>query len=137
MNHPHPRPSDRLAPDRRAPDLQAAEAETQRWFDALPRAAAPAFDAEAALLPACGVRSAAGTWLRPLAAAAAVLVALALPAQEGVRRAAPASAGAQHFAVAVVDDPSVPMLHGVETFDQLALLTDVSGGFGAGAPGGR
>jgi hypothetical protein len=126
----------------RPPDLSPAEAETQRRFDALPRAAAPRWggsEGRARTESPAGPRGPFfGAWFRPLAAAAAVLVALAVPAQTGGAPSTPGTPVAHdaHFEVAVVDDPSVPMLHGLETFDQLACLTDPSG-VGTTGAGGR
>lgn len=113
----------------RAPDLAAAEADVARWFEALPRVAAPLGLPEAEV-PVTRTTIALPAFVRPLAIAAAVLVALALPAQGHVTASneccVRSSPNAQ-VAVAVVDDPSVPMLHALETFDQLACLTQPDG----------
>jgi hypothetical protein len=110
-------------PVRRAPDLAPAEATTAGWFAALPREGAPAWD-----VPGVGRARPAGGFRRfalPLGAAAAVLFALLLPSPGGDRCIEPVGVPAYeaNLTVAVVDDPSVPMLHALETFDQLAFLT--------------
>ena len=71
----------------------------------------------------------AGRWRVVWAAAAAVLLVLGVTSMSGSRGQhdprtmveGPASLASLEFAVLhVVDDPSVPLFHGLETFDQLA-----------------
>ena len=130
MPHPPPRPSRTACSDQgpRAPDLAPAEASTAGWFAALPRTGAPAWSAPDVGLarPTAGSRR----FSLPLGAVAAVLVALLLPTpgpDVGAQSALPVASPERQFAVSVVDDPSVPMLHAVETFDQLAMLTQPDG----------
>ena len=116
----------RDATDLCAPDLSVHEAACARWFHAVPRVPAPKSCATAlAALPLRGAqpRGAAGLAWRPFAAAAAVLLALVLPAEvgtQGVPLEAPVLAAAS--SLAIIDDPSVTGLHGIDTFDQLAWM---------------
>jgi hypothetical protein len=123
-----PRPTPRTAPD-----LAPAEADVARWFAALPRSTVRR-DLPDVAVPLVAARPARPAFaLRSLGAAAAVLLALVLPAQGRVTAShdcCVASNPDANVAVAVVDDPSVPMLHGLETFDQLACLTAPEGGMG-------
>jgi hypothetical protein len=119
-------------PSRLPSDLTGAEAATARWFVALPRATAPAWpDVAAPVSPSRGGPRRLRLLLRPFAAAAAVVLALALPAQgrsiSPAHEPSPWASPDAQIEVAVVDDPSVPMLHGLETFDQLAFLTQPEG----------
>jgi hypothetical protein len=122
MTEPTPAP-------RRAPDLLAHEAAVAAWFGGTVRGSAPGAHG---ILSAAGrrpqVRTPATTWrFAPLAAAAALLFVLVPPAGMGPARLG-ASRGPAHApavvasSVLVIDDPSVPSLHALDTFEQLAWM---------------
>lgn len=124
-------------PLRRAPDLGPTEADVGAWFAGCARGAPPAGvlggGSPARATPGLGGRPHAA-WLRGAATAALALVALAVgrsgPTEARTADARPHGPGAAP-SVFVIDDPSVPMFHAVETFDEVGLLaraTDAGGG---------
>ena len=131
---------------RSASDLTAPEAVVAARLQSLPRASLPshlrgrvlaaAERWEPAVVGPFAGRFASGA--RPWAAAAALLVGTALgltsrssaaPAAHTARTSAPVTTS-----VRVVDDPSVPLFHGVESFDRLESPLLASGSAGARSP---
>lgn len=114
----------------RAPDLTAAELPLAAGLEGLPRRRAPdGLRVRLLERAASGVptRLGGGTWLRPLGAAAALLLGLGLalgsssPAMPG-QGARPAQDLPSALGLTVVDDPSVSLFHALESFDRLSQL---------------
>lgn len=114
----------------RAPDLTAAELPVAGGLGGLPRRRAPdALRARLLTRAAAGVPAGlgGGAWLRPLGAAAALLLGLGLalgsssPALPG-RGVRPAQGVPTALGLTVVDDPSVSLFHALESFDRLSQL---------------
>lgn len=144
-------------PGRLAPDLGPSERALAERVAALPRAHLPEGLGMRCLNPpeehghpeehggsslawAAGSRwNLARRWRVSLAVAAALLLALGVASLAGSRGETNAQGqahpGATFASLHVVDDPSVPLFHGLETFDQLAGSV-VAVASGSVAPGG-
>lgn len=133
MSHHTPSPwsSPAPRPGRLAPDLTASERALAERLEALPRAGLPRGLRELCLegaLPQAASRlpreARARPWTWAFSAAAALLLALGVASlvgsSDGTRPTGTAPAGASFASLHVVDDPSVPLFHSLETFDQLA-----------------